>query len=232
MNAATLPEGGDHADRVEYLSPAIRAAWTDLIASAPIYHISQKTLAEIESLRTVEINAAYAGKPRCAIAFVVDDAAPAEPSASRELASTEMLLLDARKDVWRFYERSKIQWPHELRETQIVGVVWGLRKRLYGSAGEHPQGYFLAQDFTAWGVIRSALGLLWLSEHDEVTISDAGIIGGRQHWIIDVPAHLTAENAIADLLKGNHIKSRPSGLHRLMKSAARFLKTRRTGKQI
>jgi hypothetical protein len=229
------PKLVDDPDNVIYLNAAVRDSWNKLYSHVPVFHISKRTLSELESVTSIEINAGYVGKKRCAIAIAVDDAIPiVMPDDALGSASTETLLLDAHSNVWRFYERARIQRPHHDAGTQVVGVVWGLRKRYYGPDASDTFGYRSMNALNLWSVgeqdtgriIRTVLALLWLCEHDQVTFTDVGVIGGQRHSIVDVPIDLSVEKAIADLLQGKHVRQHPSRISQLVTAASRLMKAR------
>jgi hypothetical protein len=71
-----------------------------------------------------------------------------------------------------------------MHDTQVVGAIWGLRKKMYGSLWSDELGYWSGDNFCAWHVtrertertIRSLLALLWLMQHDEVTVSEVAMV--------------------------------------------------------
>lgn len=220
---------------VVYLTPAVKEEWLSLYGQVPVFHVSQKTFAELESVTNIGIHHYYAGANRTAIAIVVDDVFPETsrdgPPAS---ARTEALLLDTRSEVWRFYERTSIPPSDAAGESQIVGAVWLPQKRLYTSAGAHALGYWTGNEFRPWElhrvdterIIRTSLAFLWLLWHDEISVSEPVLVNGQDHVIVDVPNHLSAEQAIADLLSGQHMKRRPSRIGRFIRAALRMPKKR------
>jgi hypothetical protein len=223
----------DNAQNIVFLNAQIKDEWTKLISAVPVFHISQRTLAGLE-IAAIPINTRLTGERGFAFAIAIDDAIEVErPRAPSGSAKTEVLLLDGRAKIWRFYERSRIVWPHDTLGSQVVGAVWGLRKNRYGPQGSYALGYGSAGEYHPWEVpkeetqriIHTLLAVRWLLHHDEVAVSDVAVINGQQHVIVNVPDTLDVEAAIADLLAGKHVRKQPSPINVLVRALVKQLKT-------
>ena len=217
----------DNENSVIFLNAQVKDEWTELSSTVPVFHISQRILAELETVTSIPINAYLVGKAQCRFAIAIDYAIGGE-SADLPLGSakTEVLLLNGQRKTWRFYERSRLAWPYASHGAQVVGAIWGLRKKMYGSLWSDALGYWSGDNFCAWHVtkeqtertIRTLLALLWLIQHEEVTVSEVAVLNGQQHSIVTVPETLEVSAAIADLLAGKHVRKQPSRLNNLARA--------------
>jgi hypothetical protein len=232
-DAVLTDELVDNAQNIVFLNEQIKDEWTKLVAAVPVFHISQRTLAGLE-IAAIPIDTRLIGERGFAFAIAIDDAIEVErPHVASGSAKTEVLLLDGRAKIWRFYERSRIVWPHDTLGSQVVGAVWGLRKKRYGPQGSYALGYGSAGEYHPWEVTRedtariihALLSMRWLVHHDEVAVSDVAVINGQQHVIVNVPETLNVGAAIADLLAGKHVRKQPSRINALVRALVKLVKT-------
>lgn len=206
----------DQNSNVLHLSAEVRDAWTKLSREVPVYHLSRRVFVELESYADIPINPKLIGKKPAALAIAVDDAAGADGDQAQRSA-TDIILLNGNEREWNFFERSRIDDPLSIARSQVIAVVWFLRKALYTSLPSDDFGYYAGSEPLPWGasqdhterIIRTFLSFLWLVGHDQVTISAPVPIDGQEHFVVNVPDELLVSTAIGDLLAGRHV-SKPT----------------------
>jgi hypothetical protein len=86
----------DNEHGVVFLNAQVKDEWTKLSSTVPIFHISQRILAELETVTSIPIDAYFVGKGQCRFAIAVDYAVEGE-SAELPLASAKTEVLSAER---------------------------------------------------------------------------------------------------------------------------------------
>ncbi len=191
-----------------YAHPDVEAACTDLLDGAPAYHVDSSVY------DACEISSWYGMGPQAGAGvfkIVVDgETWPNLVSNPMVQAQSEFLLVDAREDVWRLYERIALRGMGVPQGTaQISGVLYnsfsGDYQPIESNSVYVPNGETHAQfemDILQQArIVRVMLSVLMLIESNKVRVTRIAGNGSRSYKV-KLPARLTVDEIVEDVQRG------------------------------